>query len=153
MVPQPEKKKQAPFSPDLPASTNPLVPLDALDRLPANEDGPAPGEASTTRASTAEACPRCGTVDVPLLSPGTGPHAYQASCQHCFRHLRWVSLLAPAERQARRIKGRMQAMAKRPATAPQLAYLRALGYEGPAPGTMAEASALIDEVIRQRQKR
>jgi len=51
------------------------------------------------------------------------------------------------------MKGRMQALAKRQATAPQLAYLRALGYEGPAPGTMAEASARIDELIQQKQAR
>lgn len=113
---------------------------------PAHKSQPA-----STPASTAEACRYCGVIDVPLLSPGSGPHACQASCQHCGRHLRWVSLHAPAERQARRVKARHLAMAKLPPTSPQLAFLRALGYAGPAPGSMAEASAAIDELIQQRQ--
>ena len=100
----------------------------------------------------AEACPRCGAIDVPLLSPGTGPHACQASCQHCGRHLRWVSLLAPAERQARRMQGRMQAMQKLPPSEAQLAYLKALGEKAAAaPENMGEASARIEELKRRHR--
>ena len=44
----------------------------------------------------------------------------------------------------------MQAMQKLPPPSPQLAYLRALGDDGPVPATMAEASARIDVMIQQR---
>ena len=50
------------------------------------------------------------------------------------------------------MKGRMQAMQKLPPTSPQLEYLTVLGYEGPVPGTMAEASAKIAELIQQKQR-
>jgi hypothetical protein len=71
----------------------------------------APAEADgTTRTPDPVACPRCGVVDRPLLSPGTGPHACKATCAHCGRFLRWISLLAPAERMAHRLKARMEAM-------------------------------------------
>jgi hypothetical protein len=99
--------------------------------------------------ATAEACRYCGVIDAPLLSPGTGPHACQASCQHCGRHWRWVSLLAPAERQARRIKARWQAMQAYPPSAAQLALLQALGDTATVPETMAEASKRIDSLKRK----
>ena len=71
-------------------------------------------------------CRYCGVIDRPLLTSGTGPHRCKATCAHCGRHLRWVSLLAPAERLARRMKARLEAMQKHPPSAAQLDYLKAL---------------------------
>jgi hypothetical protein len=90
-----------------------------------------------------ESCPRCGVVDRPTLSPGSGPHAVKASCGHCGRFLRWVSLLAPSERVARKMQGRLRAMQKHPPTQRQLEYLKALGDRLGAPESMAEASERI----------
>jgi hypothetical protein len=99
----------------------------------------------------AEPCHRCGTIDRPTLSPGTGPHACKASCAHCGRFIRWVSLLAPAERHARRVRARMQAMAQRPPSPDQLSYLHALGDADPPPQTMLEASTRLDALLKQKE--
>ena len=93
-----------------------------------------------------EPCPRCGAIDVPTLSAGTGPHACKASCAHCGRFLRWISLLAPSERMAHRLKARLAAMQKHPASAAQLALLLALGDTQAVPKTMAEASQRIEQL-------
>jgi len=92
-------------------------------------------------------CPRCGVIDTPTLGPGNGPHAFRAQCRHCGAHLRWVSQYPPAERQARREQARQQAMAHRPPSQKQLAYLRRLGDSGPEPSTMAEASIRIGALV------
>jgi hypothetical protein len=97
----------------------------------------------------AEVCPRCGAIDRALLSPGTGPHACRASCQHCGRFIKWISLLAPSERLARKAKARLQAMQHLPPTVAQLAYLQALGDPQSAPTTRAEASTRIDALKRR----
>ena len=89
-------------------------------------------------------CPRCGVIDRPTLSAGTGPHAIKASCSSCGRFLRWVSILAPAERLAHRRQARLSAMQQHPPSAVQLAFLLALGDTQAAPQTMAEASERID---------
>ena len=89
-------------------------------------------------------CPRCGISDRPTLSPGSGPHACKASCAHCGRFLRWISLLAPAERMAHRLKARLKAMQQHPPSAAQLDFLQALGDRLSAPETMAEASERIE---------
>ena len=94
-------------------------------------------------------CPRCSTVDRPTLSAGTGPHSCKATFAHCGRFLKWISLLAPSERMARKLAARRQAMLKHPASLAQLAFLEALGYEGPVPSTMAEASERIEELKAQ----
>jgi hypothetical protein len=99
----------------------------------------------------AEACPHCGTIDRPLLTPGSGPHAVRASCQHCGHFLRWISLIAPAERLARKMQRRMAAMAQHPPSAAQLAYLKILGDTLAAPADMAEASARI-EALKPKQQ-
>jgi hypothetical protein len=58
------------------------------------------------QSNDSTACPRCGVIDQPLLSVGTGPHRCKASCAHCGRFLRWISTLAPSERiEALRPKG------------------------------------------------
>lgn len=108
-------------------------------------------EPSTTPAPTAEACRYCGVIDAPLLSPGTGPHACQARCQHCGKHWRWVSLHAPAERLARRTKARLAAMRQHPPSEAQLSFLRELGDKLTAPESMAEASHRIEE-LKQRHR-
>ena len=89
-------------------------------------------------------CPRCGVIDRPTLSAGTGPHGCKASCAHCGKFLRWVSLLAPSERLAHRTLARLKAMRERPPTQAQLDYLKALGDTLSAPETMAEASERIE---------
>jgi hypothetical protein len=35
-------------------------------------------------------CPKCGSVAIPRLEPGTGPHSAKATCTHCGRFLKWV---------------------------------------------------------------
>ena len=95
---------------------------------------------------SAEACPRCGAVDRPTLSPGTGPHACKASCAHCGRFLKWISLHAPSERMARRRQAVLHAMQQHPASPAQLSLLAALGFEGLVPSTMAEASERIEQL-------
>ena len=104
----------------------------------------------TTQPPAPETCPRCGVEDKPLLSAGSGPHACKASCAHCGRFLRWVSLLAPSERMAHRLKARLDAMRKHPASAAQLGLLLALGDAGPPPADMAEASERIEQLKSQR---
>ena len=106
---------------------------------PANERQP-----QSTPDTHATHCPRCGVVDLPMLSPGKGPHACKASCAHCGRFLRWISLLAPAERMAHRMQERLRAMQQHPPSLAQMAYLQALGDKQAAPQTMAEASERIE---------
>ena len=105
---------------------------------------------STQRSPEETPCPRCGAIDQPILSAGTGPHACKASCASCGRFLRWISLLAPSERMAHRLKARLAAMATYPPSAAQLSFLQALGFEGPAPATMAEASARLTAAAAER---
>ena len=98
----------------------------------------------------AEACPRCGVVDVPTLSPGSGIHAIRASCAHCGRFLRWISVLAPSERMAHRRNAQLKAMQRHPASAAQLSLLQALGDTQPQPVTMAEAWERIEQLKQQK---
>jgi hypothetical protein len=101
----------------------------------------------------AEVCRWCGAIDRPLLSPGTGPHSIKASCQHCGRFLRWISVLSPSERMVRKVKARLAAMQARPPSQAQLEYLKALGNSLSAPETMAAASERIDQLRTQKQQR
>ena len=101
----------------------------------------------------AEPCPRCGATCRPTLLPGSGPHGCKAVCSACGRFLRWISLLAPSERLARKMKARLAAMSKYPPSQAQLEYLRSLGDAEPTPQTMAEASERIDDLVQQRQRR
>jgi hypothetical protein len=96
-----------------------------------------------------ETCPHCGVVDKPTLLPGSGPQACKAVCSHCGRFLRWISVLAPSERMARKVKARLKAMQERPPSAAQLACLKALGDKGAAPQTMAEASERVESLKRK----
>ena len=98
-----------------------------------------------------DACPRCGVIDRPTLTQGTGPHAIRASCGQCGRFLRWISVLAPAERVARRLHARLQAMQQHPPSAAQLSFLQALGDTLSAPATMAEASERIESLKRRQE--
>lgn len=98
-------------------------------------------------APTEIACPQCGVIDTPAVGPGSGHHAASARCRHCGRFLQWLSRYPPGERQARRQQARQEAMATRPPSARQLAYLQVLGDDSPALTTMAEASARIDALL------
>ena len=110
-----------------------------------------PSEAQTPLPQDQHAvpCRRCGVVDRPTLSPGTGPHACKASCAHCGRFLKWISLHAPSERLAHRLQARLRAMQQHPASPAQLSFLQALGDTQAAPTSMAEASARIEQ-LRQK---
>ena len=109
-------------------------------------------DGGTTPAEAAP-CPRCGVTATPVLSQGSGPHAIRASCGHCHRFLRWISVLAPSERLAHRLKARLEAMRQHPASAAQLALLMALGDAGPPPGDMAQASVRIEELKAGQEAR
>src|SRR6266702_2436482 len=89
------------------------------------------------------ACRRCGAITTPLVTPGTGPHAYKANCPDCGGFMRWLSKFTPEEQAARRESARLEAIAQKPASPPQLDYLKSLGDRGPAPANMAEASQRI----------
>ena len=51
---------------------------------------------------------------------------------------------------AHRLKARLEAMQKRPASAAQLEYLQVLGDTQAAPASMAEASERIDQLRRDK---
>jgi hypothetical protein len=106
--------------------------------------------APESQSPSAEACPRCGAVDLPTLSPGTGPHACKASCAHCGKFIKWISLHAPAERHAHRMKARLKAMQMHPPSVAQLAYLASLWDTQPPPTSMAEASQRIEQLRRDK---
>ena len=89
-------------------------------------------------------CRYCGAVDTPALAPGTAMHPLKASCRHCGRFWRWISLRAPHVRRAQRHQAVRAAMEHKAPSAAQLAFLQALGFEGPAPATMAQASEMIE---------
>lgn len=98
------------------------------------------------------ACSKCGVIDVPQIGPGNGPHAFRETCRHCNSFIRWRSRFSVAERQARRQVSREAAMARKPPSEFQLAYLVALGYGGPPPATMLDASHRIDSLVRKTAK-
>jgi hypothetical protein len=94
-------------------------------------------------------CYHCGVVDIPRISAGAGPHAFRANCAHCGTFLQWVSTRSTEERVHRREQFRKAAMGSKPPTAAQIAFLVALGDRQPAPTTMAEASARIDQLRKE----
>jgi len=61
-----------------------------------------------------------------------------------------VSVLAPSERMAHKREALRKAMQTLPPSPQQLEYLRALGDVQDEPQTMAEASARIDALVRQK---
>lgn len=93
-------------------------------------------------------CHRCGAIDQPRITPGKGPHASAAQCGHCGHFIQWLSRYTPADRQARHQQALKKAMEQRPPSQLQLAYLQALGDDGPVPGSMLEASDRIDTLVR-----
>jgi hypothetical protein len=95
-------------------------------------------------------CPPCGCLGTPVVTRGTGPHAFRANCKDCGKFLRWVSKHTHEERVHRREKYRLQAMARLEPTIAQLARLKALGHDGPLPINRAVASALIDQIQQGR---
>ena len=113
-------------------------------------DPTVPGVPGVHGRHAPEPCPRCGAIDRPLLSPGTGPHSCKATCAHCGRFLKWISLHAPAERMAHRRQARLKAMRLRPPSEAQLTYLKSLGNTQAVPATMAEASERIEQLNREK---
>jgi hypothetical protein len=78
-------------------------------------------------------------------------HAIRAECSRCGRFFKWVSVLSPSERLARKVKRRLAAMQQRPPSAMQLEYLKALGDKATAPENMAQASERI-EALKSKQR-
>jgi hypothetical protein len=101
--------------------------------------------------ATERPCPRCGCLDVPSLGPGSGQHYARLRCRHCDCWLQWLSRHPAEERCARREQARLQAMAQKPPSEGQLGYLEGLGYSGPRPASMAEASERIDALRKGKQ--
>jgi len=95
-------------------------------------------------------CYRCGVLDRPAITPGASPHFAAARCQHCGHFIKWLSQYPAAERDDRRQQTRLQAMAQKPASPLQLAFLKSLGHTGPEPTNMREASERIDVLKRGR---
>jgi hypothetical protein len=93
-------------------------------------------------------CRTCGAIDAPVVGPGAGPHVARALCSACGAFVTWLSKYTPEEKHARRRLAGWQAMMQRAPSAPQLAYLQALGDTQPLPATRAEASARIDVFVR-----
>jgi hypothetical protein len=60
-----------------------------------------------------------------------------------------VSLLAPAERLARKMQRRLKAMQAKPPSQAQLDYLKALGDTLGTPESMAVASERIDQLSKE----
>ena len=108
-------------------------------------------QASLLSISPEVPCPRCSVIDIPGVGPGSGPHTASTLCRHCGRFLQWISTKTLAERRVRRQQAQLQAMAQKPPSQLQLAYLVALGNDpGSPPANMAEASARIDALKRGR---
>ncbi len=97
------------------------------------------------------ACRRCGAITTPLVTPGTGPHAYKANCPDCGGFMRWLSKFTPEEQAARRESARLEAIAQKPASPAQLSFLQALGDDlTTLPANMQEASERISTLKRGR---
>jgi hypothetical protein len=56
---------------------------------------------------------------------------------------------APEAREAKREAAKHEAMAKKPPSSVQLGFLKGLGYDGPTPENMLQASELIDQLKRR----
>jgi hypothetical protein len=96
-------------------------------------------------------CRRCGVIAAPVVGPGSGPHIARALCSACGTFIDWLSRYSPEEKHARRRLAGWRAMMQRAPSAPQLAYLKALGDRQPLPTTMAEACARIDALRKGEQ--
>lgn len=99
---------------------------------------------SPQSSSAPVACPRCGVIDRPAIGPGSGPHYAKETCRHCGGFLQWISQYTQEERDGRRATARAAAMRAKPPSPAQLNLLKALGYSGPQPQNMLEASARIE---------
>src|SRR5262245_54104052 len=89
-------------------------------------------------------CRRCGAITAPLVTPGTGPHAFKANCPECGRFMRWVSRFSPEEQIQCRPRAKQDALARIAPTARQLDLLRTLRDTQPQPANTHEASVRID---------
>ena len=95
-------------------------------------------------------CGRCGVDDVPRLvsMPPGSVHAIRAECAHCGRFVRWLPKpKGDEERAAQHEKARKYG----PATTQQMALLERLGYDGPPPMSIQEASDLIQQLLAKKE--
>jgi len=93
------------------------------------------------------ACRKCGVIDLPVLTPGVGPHKFKGSCSSCGKFAIWVSGKTPEEKTQQREAARQAAMSSKPPTVQQVRYLRALGDVQPPPATLLEASKRISALV------
>jgi len=91
-------------------------------------------------------CRRCGVIAQHIVAPGCGPHALQLRCEACNAHIKWLSTRSPEERARRAHEHRRVAMANKPPTERQLAYLQTLGHNGSELASMLEAFELIAQI-------
>jgi len=92
-------------------------------------------------------CRKCGTIDLPVLTEGTGPHKYRANCGSCGTFVQWISARSPEEQAQRREASKTAAMQAKPPSEKQLALLQALHDTQPVPSSMAEASERISALL------
>ena len=81
------------------------------------------------------------------LRPGCYQGVTGAPCGEACNSWSLVSKRSPAEKAAQRDAAKTAAMSSKPPTAPQLAYLHALGDRQAPPGTMLEAAARISALV------
>ena len=62
-------------------------------------------------ATTPVTCRRCGAIDLPVVSPNAGMHAFRADCAHCGAWIRWLSKYDQATRKAKRTHYYLQSLA------------------------------------------
>jgi hypothetical protein len=97
-------------------------------------------------------CHRCGSLGSHIEGPGVGPHRAKLVCTDCGHFIRWLTSHPPEERAASRQRYQQQWLAQQPATPKQLAYLGALGHQGPAPENRLVASELLETLLRAQRK-
>lgn len=108
------------------------------------------GESQSPSPREPLVCRRCGAITYPVVTPGTGPHAYKSKCPYRGGFMRWLSKYSPEKQAARREQARQEAMAQRPPSAAQLSLLQMLGDTNPPPANMREASERITALRRAR---
>ena len=95
------------------------------------------------------ACHQCGAIDTPLIAPSKNPHYTLARCWHYGHFIRWLSQYRPGELDTQR----QQAMAQKPPSLLQRAYLAALGDTGPPLASMPEVSEQMDAALQRGEVR
>ena len=102
--------------------------------------------------STELPCHRCGVIARHLIQPGKGPHGNRLTCQSCGNFIKWLPSRSPEERAVLSERYHREAMAAKPPTSMQIAFLQKLQHTGPQPSNRLEAHNLIDGLLKQREE-